>query len=47
MTYCRMLRFNEKPDYNYLIKLFCKLFNKNNFDNDTKYDWESKYDTTT
>ena len=47
MKYCRLLRFNEKPDYNYLVKLFCKLFTKNNFDNDTKYDWESKYESIT
>lgn len=47
MKYCRLLRFNEKPDYDYLVKLFCKIFTKQNFDNDTKYDWENKYDSIT
>lgn len=47
MKYCRLLRFSERPDYDYLIKLFCRLFNKQNFENDTKYDWESKYESIT
>jgi hypothetical protein len=39
LHYCRGLRFNEKPDYNYLRKLFNGLFNKLGHEYDWKFDW--------
>ena len=42
LTYCRNLKFEEKPDYNYLRKLFKDLMNKNGFECDYIYDWTSK-----
>ena len=40
--YCRNLKFEEKPDYNYLRKLFKDLMSRNGFDNDYNYDWVIK-----
>lgn len=42
LTYVRNLRFDEKPDYNYLRTLLKELFTKNNFEWDYNYDWNSK-----
>lgn len=39
---CRNLKFEEKPDYNYLRKLFKDLMSRNGFDNDYIYDWVIK-----
>ena len=39
LTYCRNLKFEEKPDYNYLRQLFKDLMQKQGFDNDYNYDW--------
>lgn len=39
MDYCRDLKFEEKPDYNYLRKLFKDLFNRNGYEYDFIYDW--------
>lgn len=39
MTYCRNLRFDEKPDYNYLKNMFKELFTKSGFEMDYVYDW--------
>jgi serine/threonine protein kinase len=39
MTYCRKLRFDEKPDYLYLRKLFKDLFVKMSYKNDFVFDW--------
>ncbi|KAK2964366.1 putative Casein kinase I [Blattamonas nauphoetae] len=39
LTYCRSLRFDEKPDYSYLRRLFRGLFNKEGFSKDVKFDW--------
>jgi len=39
MNYTKSLRFEDKPDYNYLRKLFKELFIKMNYDLDYMYDW--------
>ena len=39
MAYCRNLKFEEKPDYNYLRKEFKDLFNKRGYEYDYVYDW--------
>lgn len=39
LSYCRNLRFDEKPDYNYLRKLFKDLFKRSGFVQDYVYDW--------
>lgn len=39
LTYCRNLKFEEKPDYAYLKKLFKDLFVRSNFTKDYVYDW--------
>jgi len=39
LTYCRNLRFDEKPDYAYLRNLFKDLAIKNGYDMDYVYDW--------
>ena len=43
MNYCKKLKFEEKPDYEYLKGLLQKVADKNNIDiNAVKYDWEIK-----
>ena len=39
MKYCRLLRFRQKPDYEYLKSLFIDIFNKNNYKYDDIFDW--------
>jgi casein kinase 1 len=39
MTYCRSLRFEDKPDYNYLKRLFRELFVREGFEMDFAFDW--------
>ena len=39
MDYCRDLKFEEKPDYNYLRKIFKDLFNREGYEFDYVYDW--------
>jgi len=39
LAYCRNLRFNEKPDYTYLRKLFKELFMIKRCILDYDYDW--------
>jgi len=39
LYYVRSMKFDEKPDYDYLINLMVKEFNNNNFKNDGKYEW--------
>ncbi len=38
VTYVKNLKFEEKPDYAYLRRLFRLLFVKNNYKFDEKYD---------
>jgi hypothetical protein len=42
LSYCRNLKFEEKPDYNYLRKLFKDLMYRNGFEYDYIYDWVLK-----
>jgi len=39
LNYCRALRFDDKPDYSHLRRLFRKLFKNRNFKYDYIYDW--------
>eukprot|EP00931_Biecheleriopsis_adriatica_P097082 TRINITY_DN7083_c2_g1_i1.p1 TRINITY_DN7083_c2_g1~~TRINITY_DN7083_c2_g1_i1.p1 ORF type:complete len:402 (+),score=100.42 TRINITY_DN7083_c2_g1_i1:47-1252(+) len=39
LSYCRKLGFDEKPDYAHLRDLFSKLFDKQEFKDDGKFDW--------
>ena len=39
MNYCRSLRFEDKPDYGYLRKMFKELFVRENYEWDFVYDW--------
>lgn len=39
LNYCRALRFEDKPDYNYLRRLFKELFSREGFDPDAAFDW--------
>lgn len=39
LTYCRNLKFDEKPDYSFLKGLFKELFVKSGFECDYVYDW--------
>jgi len=39
LNYCRSLRFEDKPDYAYLRRLFRDLFYREGFHPDFVYDW--------
>lgn len=39
LNYCKNLKFEDKPDYAYLRKLFTSVFAKNGFELDFAYDW--------
>lgn len=39
LTYCRQLHFEQRPDYNYLRKLFRNLFQQKGFTYDYVFDW--------
>ena len=39
MNYVRALRFDDKPDYGYLRKLFRDLFIREGFQYDYVFDW--------
>ena len=39
LRYCRLLRFTQHPDYNYLRSLFYEILYKNNNNIDNIYDW--------
>ncbi|KAK2960430.1 putative Casein kinase I [Blattamonas nauphoetae] len=39
LRYCRNLRFDEKPDYAYLRKLFRELMKSSGYTNDQQFDW--------
>lgn len=41
-TYCRTLKFEDKPDYAYLRSLFKNLFKNMNFEYDYQFDWVGK-----
>ncbi|EAR82347.2 casein kinase (macronuclear) [Tetrahymena thermophila SB210] len=39
LAYCRNLRFDEKPDYNYCQSLFKERFQKEGYEKDSNFDW--------
>ena len=39
LNYCRLLKFEQEPDYNYVRKLFKNLFIEEGFNCDYMYDW--------
>ena len=39
LNYCRALRFDDKPDYSYIRKLFRDLFNREGYQYDYVFDW--------
>ncbi|KAK6642961.1 Casein kinase I isoform delta-B [Polyplax serrata] len=39
LNYCRTLRFEEKPDYSYIRRLFRTLFHRQGFTYDYVFDW--------
>ncbi|KRX09104.1 Protein kinase-like domain [Pseudocohnilembus persalinus] len=39
LNYCRSLRFEDKPDYSYLRKMFKELFYREQYEWDYLYDW--------
>lgn len=39
LNYCRSLRFDDKPDYSYLRRIFRELFYKKGFSQDFIFDW--------
>lgn len=39
LTYCHSLRFEDRPDYNYLRRLFKDIFVREGFENDGVFDW--------
>lgn len=41
LNYCKNLRFEDRPDYSYLRRMFKELFFKENYNNDFVYDWTS------
>jgi len=52
LSYCRNLKFEDKPDYNYLRSLLKDLFVKSGYEMDYQYDWniiakKKKEDKTT
>eukprot|EP00826_Nyctotherus_ovalis_P066524 TRINITY_DN983_c0_g1_i12.p1 TRINITY_DN983_c0_g1~~TRINITY_DN983_c0_g1_i12.p1 ORF type:complete len:256 (-),score=71.40 TRINITY_DN983_c0_g1_i12:239-1006(-) len=40
LRYCKTLLFQDKPDYNYLRKLFMNYFHKQNLDKDFVFYWD-------
>lgn len=39
LNYCRTLKFEDKPDYSYLRKMFKELFHREGYELDYMYDW--------
>lgn len=39
LEYIRSIKFEEKPDYNYLISLLNNVFNNNNYKLDNRFEW--------
>merc|ERR1712226_203078 len=47
LNYCRALRFEDRPDYAYLRRLFKDLFMREGFVNDGMFDWSQPVGQTT
>jgi len=45
LAYCRALRFDEKPDYSYLRRMFRELYIREGFADDNVFDWTVKGQT--
>lgn len=43
LNYCRSLRFDEKPDYSYMRRLFRGLFVRQGFQYDYVFDWSIQH----
>jgi hypothetical protein len=41
LNFCRSLKFEDKPDYNYLRQLFRNLFHKLGYTYDYVFDWNT------
>ena len=39
LNYCRSLKFDDRPDYKYLKRMFKDLYLNNNFDTELIFDW--------
>jgi len=39
LNYVRKLKFDETPDYNYIINIIIETFNTNLFENNNKFEW--------
>ena len=39
LSYCRSLRFDQDPDYDYLISLMTQIMQENGYEEDGHYDW--------
>jgi len=39
LFYIRSLKFNERPDYDFIISLIVKEFNNNGYNNNNKFEW--------
>jgi len=46
IAYCRNLKFEETPDYKYLVDLLGEAFRRQNYEFDFKYDWTGTNDMT-
>ena len=42
LSYCRNLKFEERPQYSEMRNMFKELFQKNDFKFDCQYDWVIK-----
>lgn len=47
LTYCRNLKFDETPNYNYCRRLLRDVFESNNYTMDYVYDWTIKQESPT
>jgi casein kinase 1 len=39
LSYCRNLKFDEKPDYEFCKNLYSECFTRHGFENDNVYEW--------
>ena len=39
LNYVRKIKFDETPDYNYIINIIIETFKTNLFENDDKFEW--------
>jgi len=42
LKYCKALKFEEDPNYEYLKSLLKEIFAKNKFEYDFKFDWNNQ-----